>query len=238
MEESGGDDRVGGDEISLLAKELIRLSIKCSIVVPNVKPTQLCTIWIEKSYNPDKDLETVMEGRPWLFQKNLVLFDRLVKLMERSQIRLNSFPFWIKIEPSLPEFDKKDLLYAIGVTFGGVIRSEINRDLCRLRIKLDVLKPLRRGVTKMLPEFIKQPEDENTMVWSLQDKLQSTGLEEMEKKQEEGSAMKKNERVIERNSMLEDKSNPVKKTSLKRIGPVVLMSQSNEDSIMWKRKST
>ncbi|MBA0672145.1 hypothetical protein Goklo_029322 [Gossypium klotzschianum] len=216
--------------------------------------------------------------------------------MERSQIRLNSFSFWIKIEPSLPEFDKKDLLYAIGVTFGGVIRSEINRDLCRLRIKLDVLKPLRRGmghgfkdslgltpteknkirddppyslalraelyligkesmkfnallkkimpqysyigVTKMLPEFIKQPEDENTMVWSLQDKLQSTGLEEMEKKQEEGSAMKKNERVIERNSMLEDKSNPVKKTSLKRIGPVVLMSQSNEDSIMWKRKST
>ncbi|PPD91134.1 hypothetical protein GOBAR_DD11910 [Gossypium barbadense] len=119
MEESGGDDRVGGDEISLLAKELIRLSIKCSIVVPNVKPTLLFTIWIEKSYNPDsfraqmksiwktrkkfeiqlarqnlflivfdteEDLETVMEGRPLLFQKNLVLFDRLVKPMERSQI--------------------------------------------------------------------------------------------------------------------------------------------------------
>ncbi|MBA0794016.1 hypothetical protein Gohar_018383, partial [Gossypium harknessii] len=51
------------------------------------------------------------------------------------------------------------------------------------------------GVTEMLPEFIKQPEDENTMVWSLQDKLQSTGLEEMEKKQEEGSAMKKNESI-------------------------------------------
>ncbi|MBA0707209.1 hypothetical protein Golax_019278 [Gossypium laxum] len=37
---------------------------------------------------------------------------------------------------------------------------------------------------------------------------------------EEGSAMKKNERVIERNNMLEDKSNPVKKTSWKRIGPM------------------
>ncbi|MBA0761067.1 hypothetical protein Gotri_023766, partial [Gossypium trilobum] len=100
------------------------------MVVPNVKPTLLCTIWIEKSYNPDRqnfflivfdteeDLETIMEGRPLLFQKNLVLFDRLVKPMERSQIRLNSSPFWIKIESSLPKFDKKDLLHAIGVTFG------------------------------------------------------------------------------------------------------------------------
>ncbi|KAH1082144.1 hypothetical protein J1N35_021905 [Gossypium stocksii] len=86
-----------------------------------------------------------MEGWPWLFRKNLILFDRLVKLMERSQIWLSSSPFWIKIGPCLPEFDKKDLLHAIGVAFGGVIRPEINGDFCRLRIQLDVQKPLRRG---------------------------------------------------------------------------------------------
>ncbi|MBA0768701.1 hypothetical protein Gotri_017484 [Gossypium trilobum] len=80
------------------------------------------------------------------FRKNLVLFDRLAKPMERSQIWLNSFPFWIKIGPCLPEFEKKYLLYAIGVTFGGVIRYEINGDFCRLRIQLDVQKPIRRGI--------------------------------------------------------------------------------------------
>ncbi|MBA0643534.1 hypothetical protein Goklo_027816 [Gossypium klotzschianum] len=32
------------------------------------------------------------------------------------------------------------------VTFGGVIKSEINGHLCRLRIKLDVHKPLLRGM--------------------------------------------------------------------------------------------
>ncbi|PPS07799.1 hypothetical protein GOBAR_AA12847 [Gossypium barbadense] len=42
----------------------------------------------------------------------------------------------------LPEFDKKDLLYAIGVKFEGIIRFEINGDLCQLRINLDVQKPL------------------------------------------------------------------------------------------------
>ncbi|MBA0628968.1 hypothetical protein Godav_023596 [Gossypium davidsonii] len=47
----------------------------------------------------EEDLELIMEGRPWLFRK---------------------------VGPCLPEFDKKDLLHAIGVTFGGVIRSEIS----------------------------------------------------------------------------------------------------------------
>ncbi|MBA0773020.1 hypothetical protein Gotri_008324 [Gossypium trilobum] len=42
-----------------------------------------------------------------VFEKNLVILDRLTKLMERDQIRLVSSPFWIKIGMCLPEFDKK-----------------------------------------------------------------------------------------------------------------------------------
>ncbi|KAL1067286.1 hypothetical protein V6Z11_D12G118800 [Gossypium hirsutum] len=87
-----------------------------------------------------------MEGQPWLFRKNLIIFDRLTKPMERDQIWLVSSSFWIKIGPCLPEFDKKNLLHAKGVTFGGVLRSEINGEFCRLRIKLNVQKPLRRGI--------------------------------------------------------------------------------------------
>ncbi|MBA0586270.1 hypothetical protein Gorai_017017 [Gossypium raimondii] len=37
-------------------------------------------------FETEEDLETVMEGRPWLFRKQLILFDRLVKPVERSQI--------------------------------------------------------------------------------------------------------------------------------------------------------
>ncbi|MBA0700539.1 hypothetical protein Goari_027022 [Gossypium aridum] len=154
MIENGGNDRFEGDEVSLLAKELIQLSVKSSMVEPNEKPTVICTIWTEKSYNLDsfkaqmnkEDLETIMEGQPWLFRKSLVIFDRLTNPMERDQIRLVSSLFWIKIGPCLPEFDKKDLLHAIGVTFRGVLRSEINGEFCRLRIKLNVQKPLRRGI--------------------------------------------------------------------------------------------
>ncbi|KAA3483968.1 reverse transcriptase [Gossypium australe] len=87
-----------------------------------------------------------MEGRQWLFRKYLILFDRLNNPTERDQIQLISSPYWIKIGPSAPEYDKKDLMHAIGSTFGGVLRSEINDDYCRVRVNLDVQKPLRRGI--------------------------------------------------------------------------------------------
>ncbi|MBA0693977.1 hypothetical protein Goari_004313, partial [Gossypium aridum] len=89
----------------------------------------------------DEDLETVMEGQPWLFRKHLIIFDQLTKSMERDQIRLVSSLFWIKIGPCSPKFDKKDLLHAIGVTFGGVIRYEIigNGNKCWIPFKYEKL---------------------------------------------------------------------------------------------------
>lgn len=87
-----------------------------------------------------------MEGQPWLFRKNLIIFDRLTEPIQREQIKLTSSPFWIKIGPCSPELDKKDLLHAIGVMVGGIIRSEINGEFCRLRVNLDVQNPLRRGI--------------------------------------------------------------------------------------------
>lgn len=53
MEASGGDDREGRDEISLLAEELVKLSVKGSMVVPSSKPTLICTVWTGKVYSPD-----------------------------------------------------------------------------------------------------------------------------------------------------------------------------------------
>ncbi|MBA0625131.1 hypothetical protein Godav_010368 [Gossypium davidsonii] len=41
---------------------------------------------------------------------------------------------------------KKDLMHAIGSTFGGVIRSGIKGDFCWLKTQIDAQKPLRRGI--------------------------------------------------------------------------------------------
>ncbi|KAH1057211.1 hypothetical protein J1N35_035276, partial [Gossypium stocksii] len=125
--------------------ELIQLSMKGSKVVPSPKPTLICMVWTKKLYNPEsfkaqiksiwktrkkfeiqmvgqnlflivleleEDLETIMEGRPWLFLKSIILFDKLIQPVERSQI----------------------------------IRSEITRDYCQLKINLDVQKLIRQGI--------------------------------------------------------------------------------------------
>ncbi|PPD67587.1 hypothetical protein GOBAR_DD35533 [Gossypium barbadense] len=97
-------------------------------------------------FEMEEDLELILEGRPWLFHKSLILFDRLCQAVERDQIKLASTPFWIKIESCFLEFNKKDLLHAIGGTFGGVLKFEISEEFYRLRINLDAQKPLRRCI--------------------------------------------------------------------------------------------
>ncbi|PPD96407.1 hypothetical protein GOBAR_DD06570 [Gossypium barbadense] len=54
--------------------------------------------------------------------------------------------------------------------------------------------------------------------------------------QEEGSVMENIERLNGIDSILEDKSKSVKKTSWKIIRPGVMMNQVEEESIMRKRK--
>ncbi|KAA3467548.1 bZIP-like protein [Gossypium australe] len=97
-------------------------------------------------FDLEEDLELIMEGRSSLFRKFLILFDRLINPLERDQICLTTSPYWIHIGLYPPEFDKKNLMHAIGSTFGGVLIFEISGDLCRLRVNLDVQKPLRRGI--------------------------------------------------------------------------------------------
>lgn len=62
-----------------------------------------------------------MEGRLWLFRKQLVIFDRLKESIARRKLKLANTPFWIKIGPCPPECYKKDLTHAIGSSFGGLL---------------------------------------------------------------------------------------------------------------------
>lgn len=47
-------------------------------------------------FESEDDLAVVMAGMPWLFQKQLIVFDRLLEPVDRKLIRLISSPYWIK----------------------------------------------------------------------------------------------------------------------------------------------
>ncbi|MBA0723100.1 hypothetical protein Golax_003709 [Gossypium laxum] len=252
MEESIGNDREGRDEISLLAKELIQLSVKGSMVVPNPKPTLICTVWTEKLYNPESF---------------------------RAQMKSSC----------LLEFDKKDLLHAIGVMFGGVLRYEISRDSCRLKIKLisrmghglkDCLQIIPAGKSKisddppytlalkaeskligkesmkfnvlskkvgaqcsytggieLLPNSSKIIVGGNNEIWRLHGNMELMGGEEVLMEQESISVVKEDEKLNDSTKKYGNNSNLVKKESWKRIKLVATMIQTKAESNTRKRKS-
>ncbi|KAH1039717.1 hypothetical protein J1N35_041460 [Gossypium stocksii] len=77
------------------------------------------------TFEDGEDLEQILEGHPWVFRKQLIIFDKLLQSVEQNKIRLVSSPFWLKLGPCPPECDKKDLMHDVGSSFGGVIRLEI-----------------------------------------------------------------------------------------------------------------
>ncbi|MBA0822173.1 hypothetical protein Goarm_018987, partial [Gossypium armourianum] len=64
----------------------------------------------------------------------------------RSKIKLIFSPFWLRIGLCPPECEKKDLMHAVGSTFGGILRPEIKNEACRLKVQLEAQKPLWRGI--------------------------------------------------------------------------------------------
>lgn len=65
------------------------------------------------SFEDENDLETVMEGSPWLFRKKVVIFERFYGPMDRNKVCLVYSPFWLKIGPCPSKCDKKDLMHAL-----------------------------------------------------------------------------------------------------------------------------
>ncbi|PPD92715.1 hypothetical protein GOBAR_DD10347 [Gossypium barbadense] len=61
------------------------------------------------SFECEDDLEMIMEGRPWPFRR-VIFFYRLRNPIDRSKLRLVLSPFWLKINPCSPKFDKKGSL--------------------------------------------------------------------------------------------------------------------------------
>ncbi|KAK5792992.1 hypothetical protein PVK06_034126 [Gossypium arboreum] len=98
------------------------------------------------SFEEEDDLEMIMDGRPWFFKRQLIIFDRLKEAIERSKIKLVSSPFWLRVGSCPPECEMKDLMHAIGSTFGGILRLEIQNETCRMKAVLNARKPLRRGI--------------------------------------------------------------------------------------------
>lgn len=83
------------------------------------------------------DLESIFEGRPWLFHKQ-VIFYRFSEPIECAKVILVKTLLWLKVGPYHLDCDMKDLAHAMGFTFRGLLRFEFTDYYCHLRVMVDV----------------------------------------------------------------------------------------------------
>ncbi|XP_010680870.1 uncharacterized protein LOC104895922 [Beta vulgaris subsp. vulgaris] len=95
-----------------------------------------------------RDKEKVMAGRPWCFDQNLLVLNDISGDEHPAQVLLSYSPFWVRIL-NLPfncrgEADVHAIASALGVVME-IESDELGMDkFCRVRIMLDIKKPLRR----------------------------------------------------------------------------------------------
>ena len=99
----------------------------------------------------DTDLERVLEYEPWTYDKHLVIFQRIDNATTVSTLAFNECTFWVQIL-NLPI---KSITLELGMSIGNSIGkavcvAESNDDrvigrYLRVRVTLDVSKPLSRG---------------------------------------------------------------------------------------------
>ena len=151
----------GHDKPTLAAKFFTRRIINVEAVARTFKP-----LWQTKNsfslqdvgdnmvlieFEDQSDLERVLLGEPWSYDKYLIAFQRVGDGIAVEDLQFNRVDFWVQIH-NLPILCmKKTVVETLGKSIGEVIRAQVHdedsgsgRGL-RVRVKVDITKPLNRG---------------------------------------------------------------------------------------------
>ena len=95
-----------------------------------------------------KDLMKVMDGRPWCFDNMLVLLKEADGEEQPDQVSIIHSPFWVRLKNLPFNYRSDDIVKALVGNMGEIL--EVEEDVLgigryrRIRVMLDVTKPLRR----------------------------------------------------------------------------------------------
>ena len=102
-------------------------------------------------FSDEMDLDWVLKGEPWSFDKHLVALKRVEKTVNIQEVTFDSTRFWIQIH-DLPIRSSsltvaKEIVSLAGVVDEGETEGEDpeNYNFVRVRVAVDITKPLCRG---------------------------------------------------------------------------------------------
>ena len=101
-------------------------------------------------FREEGNVEQIMKGEPWTFDKHLVALKRIKKHMDLSQIQFETTCMWIQLH-NLPigisSSAAKSIVSAAGKVFENNSDEEVyeGSNFVRVRVGVDITKPLCRG---------------------------------------------------------------------------------------------
>lgn len=103
-------------------------------------------------FDAKRDKEMVLKLGPWLFDNILLVLEDPKVNLRLSQLPFNKAAFWIRLIDIPLKFQNKFMAKKLGEAFGEFLKVDCYQDnFCwrenlRIKISVDISKPLRRGI--------------------------------------------------------------------------------------------
>jgi hypothetical protein len=107
-------------------------------------------IWLFE-FSDEGDKRRVLEGRPWSFDRHIVVLNEFDGSTPPSQLEFNRSPFWVQVHDMPLLCMNKNVGTKIGKSLGDLEDVDVAGNglgwgsYLRLRVSLDITKPLDRG---------------------------------------------------------------------------------------------
>lgn len=144
---------------TLAAKFFTRRSVNIEVVAKTFRPLWRTRRKFEVSnagdnilfaFESDEDIEKVIMGEPWAFDRHLVVFQRYDMSTPIENLSFNRVSFWIEIHNLPYSLLSSEVASGLGETLGVVTMPKDHTEMrggnfLRVRVAIDVSEPLCRG---------------------------------------------------------------------------------------------
>lgn len=96
------------------------------------------------------DLRKVIEGGPWSFEQNMLVYKQMKETDDPQLVTLNEVDIWVQVYDIPKGFISEKILKSVGDYVGKYVKSDttnfegIWKEYVRIRVTIDIQKPLKR----------------------------------------------------------------------------------------------
>lgn len=96
------------------------------------------------------DLQKVLEGGPWSFEQNTLVYDIILAESDPKIMKLNDIDIWVQVYDIPKGFISENILSGVGNFVGTFLKADpasldgIWKPFIRIRVRMDITRPLKR----------------------------------------------------------------------------------------------